>query len=146
MDVVFVLGNFHTQMSLLGRIVYVPTRLGFGEFLELIFRDKTVQSIFKGKIYARSMLALGLLATTLKKMLVDVLPEDKIDVTHLSDLLENTTYHMMLYGTDRPAIEYLQVYDILMQNHHFERLGSWDEYHASLKTMLPYLAGNGHRP
>ena len=53
---------------------------------------------------------------------------------------------MMLYGTDRLAIECLKMYDILMQNHHSERLRSWFEYQASLKIMLPYLAETGHRP
>ena len=78
MDVLVVLGKLHTQMTFLGRKGYVHTLLGFGEFLELIFGDKTVQSIFKGKNYARSMRVHSLLATTLKKMLVDVLPEDKM--------------------------------------------------------------------
>ena len=98
MDVGAVLGNFHTQMSFLGSIGYVLTRSGFGEALELIFGDKTVQSIFKGKNYARSMRAHGLLATTLKKMLVNEFPVDKMYAT--SDMLDIS--YSIIKNTDSP--------------------------------------------
>ena len=137
MDVVVVLGNFHTQMSFLGSIGYVITRSGFAEALEMIFGDKTVQSIMKDKNYARSMRAHGLMATTLKKLLVEALPEDAayateavcdifysitenndtpLDlaslrqspaVTHLTDQVETVKERFMLYGIDRLAIEYI---------------------------------------
>ena len=48
MEMVVVLGNFHTLMSFLGSIAYVITRSGFDEALVLISGEKTVQSIFKG--------------------------------------------------------------------------------------------------
>ena len=48
-------------------------------------------------------------------------------------------------GTNRLFLEYLKIYDILLKNLHAKRLGNWSEYLSSLKLMLPYFAGTGHR-
>ena len=149
---------------------------GFAEALELMYGENTVRSIFQGKNYARSMQAHDLLATTLKELLVNALPPENtyaieamsnlyqnlveendtaldldalcktLQVTHLSQLIEDVQKTMIICGIDWLASEYLRMYDILMMNYHAERLGLWDDYVSSLQLMLPYMAGAGHRP
>ena len=47
--------------------------------------------------------------------------------------------------TNKLYLVYLEMFDILLMNIHAERLGDWDMYLLSLKKMLPFFAGTGHR-
>ena len=70
-DIVILLGNFHTQMSFLGTIGYIMKNSGIEKVLSLIYGEKTAPHIMSGKAYARAMRSHFLIAGVLMKILLE---------------------------------------------------------------------------
>ena len=90
LDIVIVLGGFHTQMSFLGSMGYVMQRSGLAEALELIYGETVVKKMLQGKRYEQAMRAHGLVATVIKKMLLSkVDDDDKYAIEAANELFES---------------------------------------------------------
>lgn len=174
LEVVLLLGNFHLQMSFLGSIGYVMANSGLSEALATVYGDEPLKKIMNGKSYDRAMRAHSLATTALKEILLEqAYEEDRYAIESASELfvslLEDNDTPLdvgllkdspivqnlievvgrvgndLSSGTNGLFLEYIKMFDILLRNLHAERLGNWSEYLISLKHMLPYFAGTGHR-
>ena len=76
LDVVLMIGNFHTQGSFLGVKGYIMTNTGLLNALSTVFGEKSVKKMFLGKSYERAMRAHGLVGSVLKKMLIQKVEDD----------------------------------------------------------------------
>jgi len=71
LPVVVLLGNFHTQMSLLGGIGYITANSGIEQAYGTIYGEESIKYIMNGKSYERAMRCHGLGTSALKKILLE---------------------------------------------------------------------------
>ena len=66
LDIIILLGNFHTQMIFRSAIGYVMQNSGIKQILSLAFAKHSAEKMLSGRHYARAMRAHDLLYTALK--------------------------------------------------------------------------------
>ena len=130
----------------------------------------TTKAVLLGKDYERSVRVHGLIASALKRILLEQIPEDIVEAC--ADYLESLESHEVLphdvedslvvarlfkeldevkaplraSDTSRSWLDtYLQWYDAFLANLHSERLGQWDAYKDSMKQLLPFFASGARR-
>ena len=171
LDITILLGNFHTQMSFLGTIGYVMANSGLKEIFSTCYAENSCDKILSGKSYARAVRAHGLLATVLKKIILQQVPLSENSliekcVDEYNQLMDQTDHNILHINNKQGLmlrlemkkiqdtlaysplnklwLVYIEMVDLLQLNIAAERSGNWENYLASLKEMLPYFAATGH--
>ena len=130
----------------------------------------TTKAVLLGKDYELGVRVHGLIASALKRILLEQIPEDFVEAC--ADYLESLESHEVLPDDveDSPVVArlfkeldglkarlrasdtnrlwldtYLQWYDAFLADLHSERLGQWDVYKDSLKQLLPFFASGARR-
>ena len=85
LDITILLGNFHTQMSILSAIRYVMQNSGIKEIFSLAFAEHSAEKMLSGRQYARSMRAHDLLHTVLKIILFEQIDDSSV-IQHASGI------------------------------------------------------------
>ena len=124
----------------------------------------TTKAALLGKDYERGVRVHLLIASALKRILLEQIPEDVVEAC--ADYLESPESHEVLPDDmeDSPVVArlfkeldevkarlrasdtnrlwldtYQKWHDAFMANLHSERLGQWDAYKDSLKQLLPFF-------
>ena len=89
-----VLGNFHTQMSFLGAMGKLMENSGLAQALQTVYGDNAVKYILNGKSYERAIRAHALVSSVLKKILLQLVPDDEQHIVdsatmYLEELMKN---------------------------------------------------------
>ena len=157
-------------MASLAGIGYLMKNSGIEEVMQLIYKVNTTKAVLLGKDYERGVRVYGLIASALKRILLEqipvdvveacadyleslesheVLPDDVEDSTVVARLLkELDEVRAQLRASDKNRLwldTYLRWYDAFLVNLHSERLGQWDAYKDSLKQLLPFFASGARR-
>ena len=174
LEVVILLGGFHTRMSFLGAIGYIMANSGIEQILATVYAENTTTHIMRGKAYKRAVRAHTLLSTALKEVLLEQIPEEALltDIELASFVEDLHESDMGVLGRAEPPqkaydlfdefnrikqivsessvlnkyfVQYVVMIDVLLLNIQGERAGNWCDYITSLTEMLPYLVAAGRR-
>ena len=172
-DIIILLGNFHTQLCSLSAIGYFMKNSGFSQALNTVYGENPTKYIFEGKDYERAIMAHGIVSTSLKLILLEQIHSSKRNIIEeakaefllemeknqgpfatsafevkakaLMELVEHHKKKLSCSKTNQLYFMYLDWYDSLINNLHAERLGLWESYIKSLKGMLPFMAAAARR-
>ena len=128
------------------------------------------KAVLLGKDYERGVRVHGLIASALKRILLEQILEDAVEacadypesleshevllddvedspvVARLFKELDEVKARLRASDTNRLWLDtYLEWYDAFLANLHSERLGQWDAYKDSLKQLLPFFAPGARR-
>ena len=170
LKIIILMGNFHNEMASLTGIGYLMKNSGIEEVMQLIYKVNTTKAVLLDIDYERGVRVLGLIASALKRILLEQIPEDVVEacadylesleshevlpddvedslvVARLFKELEEVKARLRASDTNRLRLDtYLQWYDAFLANFHSERLGQWDAYKDSLKQLLPFFASGARR-
>ena len=170
LKIIILMDNFHNEMASQAGIGYLMKNSGIEEVMQLICNVNTTKAVLLGKDYERGVRVHGLIASVLKRILLEQIPEDVVEAC--ADYLESLESHEVLPDNveDSPVVArlfkvldevkarlrasdtnrlwldtYLMWYDAFLANLHSERLRQWDAYKDSLKKLLPLFASGARR-
>ena len=71
LKIIILMGNFHNEMASLAGIGYLMKNSGIEEVMQLIYKVNTTKAVLLGKDYERGVRVHGLIASALKRILLD---------------------------------------------------------------------------
>ena len=86
LKIIIHMGNFHNKMASLTGIGYLMKNSGIEEMMQLIYKVNTTKAVLLGKDYERGVRVHGLIASALKRILLEQIPEDVVEAC--ADYLE----------------------------------------------------------
>ena len=89
LNIVILLGGFHTQMSFFGSIGYLMKGSGIADVFGEVYATNTVESMLSGKSYSRALRAHLMLQSALIDLLLDIVKEEcDVDFKVFEELYE----------------------------------------------------------
>ena len=94
LKIIILMGNFHNEMASVAGIGYLMKNSGIEEVMQLIYKVNTNKAVLLGKDYERSVRVHGLIASALRRILLEQIPEDVVEAC--ADYLESLESHEVL--------------------------------------------------